>query len=124
MCPARSQESQLLIRPGVQGLFSSNSEPMTEDEPECCSFVKLEPFELPDGWYDDPRNLRVFEIFCPTDGSCLADDFKNDYALPTPHPVLTSGPYFLIDGGNGRCYPWHDKSDCVMELYERNLDNV
>lgn len=58
------------------------------------------------------------------DGSCLADDFKNDYALPTPHPVLTSGPYFLIDGGNGRCYLWHDKSDCVMELYERNLVNV
>lgn len=97
---------------------------MTEDGPETCPYVKLEPSEVPDGWYNNPRSLGVFDFFCPTDECYLTDGFKNDFALPNPRPVLTSGPYFLIDGGNGRYYLWHDESDFMMELYERNLDNI
>lgn len=72
---------------------------MAEDERKSCSYVKLEPFELPDGWDNDPDSLGVFDYSCPTHENYSTDDFKNDVGLPNPRPVLNSGDYYLIDGG-------------------------
>lgn len=45
--------------------------------------------------------------------------------MPDPIPVIENHGYnqglVLIDGGDGKYYLWHDVSDDVFEVYERNL---
>lgn len=101
---------------------------MTEDERKSCSYVWVEPSKIPDDWSNDPDSLGVFDSFCPTetDNDYVVPLFQKNLGLPNPRPVLCkhSESKFLIDGGNGRYYLWHDIIDWVTELYERNLDNI
>lgn len=86
---------------------------MTPDEQKSRSYVWVEPTKIPDDWSNDPD-------------SHVVPNFQKHLGLPNPRPVLckNSENNFLVDGGNGKYYLYNDISDNVMELYERNLDNI
>lgn len=70
--------------------------------------------------------LESLITFVRPNYSYVVPDFQKHLGLPNPRPVLckNSENNFLVDGGNGKYYLYNDISDYVMELYERNLDNI
>ncbi len=96
---------------------------MTEDEQKSY-YVWVKPSKIPNDWFNDPDDLQIFDIFYPSEKDDFIVSSFQILGLPNPRPILFNTDLFLLDGGNGKYYMWNEESDYVVELYERNLDNI
>ena len=101
---------------------------IVKHEPSNSFYVKLKESAIPKDWSNDPHHLKLGASFNGSDEQDVSESFKSEFAMPDPLPVIENHGYnqglVLIDGGDGKYYLWHDVSDDVFELYERNLTKI
>lgn len=92
-----------LIRPGARVRSSFNGEAMAADERKSCSYVRLEAFEIPDGWYNNQTSLGVFDLLLFDRRELFNRRFQNSI-LPCQKLVWFWTPRlcFVIDGRQRR----------------------
>ncbi|MCJ1349920.1 hypothetical protein MMC31_008163 [Peltigera leucophlebia] len=96
-------------------------------EPTGSLYIKLEQSVIPPGWSNDPISLEVDTSFNEKDEEeNLKEDFKTQYNMPNPLPVLVhfQEGVWLIDGGDGKYYVYQNEEGYVGEVYERNLAKI
>lgn len=80
---------------------------------------KLEHSAIPAGWSNSPIFLALDHCFNgKVEEENLTDQFETQYDMPNPLPVIVhrQDGMLLIDGGNGKFYPWQNVEDFVAKF--------